>query len=378
MMADKKIAIMTWLYNGNYGTLLQAYALHTFVKNAGYEVENINYRSSLKTKLKNWIVNKNSPALFIGKFKDKFSKIDSAANEKKNENFSDFLKSNIKLTELASSPEELVRIGNGYDVFICGSDQIWSPYLMNPSYFLSFVPDSKPKIAYAPSFGVTSTSAKKEKMICDFVKRFCYVSVREKQGSDFLKRITGKDYPVMVDPTMLLERKDWEKCISDRIENEKYIFCYMLTYNQKYVNAVKEYADKNKLKVILIKNDTGFESTGFTVVENAGPQQWLNYIKYAENVFTDSFHGAIFSIIFHKELVLFKRFSDKSGTSQNSRIYTLTETLNIKDRIVAESSLEKIENMNAIDFESTDNIMSVNAEKSGKWLLDALEKVCRK
>ena len=377
-MADKKIAIMTWLYNGNYGTLLQAYALHTFVKNAGYEVENINYRSSLKTKLKNWIVNKNSPALFIGKFKDKFSKIDSAANEKKNENFSDFLKSNIKLTELASSPEELVRIGNGYDVFICGSDQIWSPYLMNPSYFLSFVPDSKPKIAYAPSFGVTSTSAKKEKMICDFVKRFCYVSVREKQGSDFLKRITGKDYPVMVDPTMLLERKDWEKCISDRIENEKYIFCYMLTYNQKYVNAVKEYADKNKLKVILIKNDTGFESTGFTVVENAGPQQWLNYIKYAENVFTDSFHGAIFSIIFHKELVLFKRFSDKSGTSQNSRIYTLTETLNIKDRIVAESSLEKIENMNAIDFESTDNIMSVNAEKSGKWLLDALEKVCRK
>lgn len=57
-MADKKIAIMTWLYNGNYGTLLQAYALHTFVKNEGYEVENINYRSSLKTKLKNWFVNR--------------------------------------------------------------------------------------------------------------------------------------------------------------------------------------------------------------------------------------------------------------------------------------------------------------------------------
>lgn len=68
----------------------------------------------------------------------------------------------------------------------------------------------------------------------------------------------------------------------------------MLTYNAKYVNAVKEYADKNKLKVILIKNDTGFGNTGFTVVEDAGPQQWLNYIKFAENVFTDSFHGAIF------------------------------------------------------------------------------------
>lgn len=377
-MADKKIAIMTWLYNGNYGTVLQAYALHTFVKNAGYDVENINYKSSLKTKLKNWIVNKNSPALFVGKFKEKFSKTDSVANEKRNENFSDFLKSNIKLTELASSPDELLKFGNNYDAFICGSDQIWSPYLMNPPYFLSFVPDKKPKIAYAPSFGVTSTSAKKEKMICDFVKRFDYVSIREKQGSDFLKRITGRDYPVMVDPTMLLERKDWEKCIGDRIEKEKYIFCYMLTYNQKYVNAVKEYADKNKLKVILIKKDIGFENTGFTIVEDAGPQQWLNYIKYAENVFTDSFHGAIFSIIYHKEFVLFKRFSDKSGASQNSRIYTLTEMLNIKDRIVDEASLDKIGNMSAVDFEKTDCIMQTNAKKSGDWLLDALEKVCCK
>lgn len=144
--------------------------------------------------------------------------------KKRNENFSDFLNSNIKLTELASSPEELVKFGNSFDVFICGSDQIWSPYLMNPPYFFSFVPDNKPKIAYAPSFGVTSTSAKKEKMICDFVKRFDYVSVREKQGSDFLKKITGNEYSVMVDPTMLLERKDWEKCIAERIEKEKYIF----------------------------------------------------------------------------------------------------------------------------------------------------------
>lgn len=73
-MADKKIAIMTWLYNGNYGTLLQAYALHTFVKNEGYEVENINYISSLKTKLKNWLVNRNSPALVVYRIKESFSK----------------------------------------------------------------------------------------------------------------------------------------------------------------------------------------------------------------------------------------------------------------------------------------------------------------
>lgn len=377
-MSDKKIAIMTWLYNGNYGTVLQAYALHTFIKNAGYDVENINYKSSLKTKLKNWIVNKNSPALFVGKFKEKFSGKDVAASEKRNQNFSDFIKSNIKLTELASSPEELLKFGNSYDAYICGSDQIWSPYLMNPPFYLSFVSDNKPKIAYAPSFGVTSTTAKKEKMIQSFVKRFDYVSVREKQGSDFLKKITGNEYPVMVDPTMLLEKKDWEKCIAERIEKEKYIFCYMLTHNQKYVNAVKEYADKNKLKVVLIKNDTGFENIGFTVVEDAGPQQWLNYIKYAEYVFTDSFHGAIFSAIFHKELVLFKRFSDKSGASQNSRIYTLTDMLHIKDRIADESTLDKIGNMNAVDFELTVSIIQAEANRSKNWLLNALEKVCNK
>lgn len=377
-MANKKIAIMTWLYNGNYGTLLQAYALHTFLKKSGYDVDNINYRSSIKTKFKNWIKNKNSPILFVEKIKEKFSKGDSNLVQIKNKKFSDFLNSNISLTELVSCPEELTKFTNKYDVFICGSDQIWSPYLMNPPFYLNFVPDNIPKIAYAPSFGVTSTTAEKEQMITKFVKRFDYISVREKQGSDFLNRLTGSSYPVVSDPTMLLTKQDWDECVDERIEKDKYIFCYMLTYNAKYVETVKEYAKKKKLKVILIKKNSGFSDLDFTIVEDAGPKQWLNFIKYADYVFTDSFHGAIFSFIFHKELVLFKRFSDDSIISQNSRIYTLADTLKISDRIVDENSLDKINNMAKVDFSLTDSIINIETEKSKKWLLNALENVLNK
>lgn len=377
-MSDKKIAIMTWLYNGNYGTMLQAYALHNFVKNNGYDVENINYKSSTKTKLLNWLQNRNSPTLFVEKFKGLFGKKDSADDVKRNKNFAEFKEKNIKLSKVVTSPEEVATLSNDYDVFICGSDQIWSPFLMNPVFYLYNVAPNKGKIAYAPSLGVTDTTDRKKEQIKGYLKSFDYVSVREVGGQKFLKNITGNEYPVCLDPTMLLKTEDWNKCIGEPIIKEKYIFCYMLTYNESYVNALKKFADKRNLKVILIKNDTGFENCGFDIVEDAGPEQWLNYIKNAEYVFTDSFHGCIFSNIFHKDFVLFKRFDDSNKKSQNSRIYTLADMLGFRDEIIDKNNLDKIESIKPLDYQKIDSILEEKSSVSKKWLLNALEDVCNK
>ena len=152
----------------------------------------------------------------------------------------------------------------------------------------------------------------------------------------------------------------------------------MLTYNESYAKAIKEFADKRNLKVVLIKNDTGFENCGFDIVEDAGPEQWLNYIKNAEYVFTDSFHGCIFSNIFHKNFVLFKRFDDSNKKSQNSRIYTLADMLGFRNEIIDKNNLDKIEIIKPLDYHKIDSILEEKSSVSKKWLLNALEDVCNK
>ena len=164
----KKIAKLTWLHNGNFGSVLQATALQRYLIEQGYDVVDLDYNASLSEKLKNWIRNKNSLKLFWGKFEEikrkkehkKFDKF-----EERNKKISEFEKKWIKRSVLCRKPQELKKESEKYDIFICGSDQIWSPALMNSIFYLDFVPNCKRKIAYAPSFGVVTTTAEKKKKI---------------------------------------------------------------------------------------------------------------------------------------------------------------------------------------------------------------------
>lgn len=374
----KKIAKLTWLHNGNFGSVLQAVALQRYLQDEGYDVIDLDYNASVSTKLMNWFKNKNSVRLFWGKYKE--AKTKKQYNKEKEfsirrKMFSEFKNMWMKKTDLCRTPEEIRKISNNFDVFICGSDQIWSPALMNPVFYLDFVPDSKKKIAYAPSFGVTSATAQKRKQIAEYVKRFDYVSVRELQGQEFIKEITAMDVPVVIDPTLLLNGEVWEEYTIEPDNDEEYIFCYLLTPNESYVRAVREVAKEKNMKVVIIPTSKGPFNTGFDEAIEVGPAEWLGYIKKAECVFTDSFHGCLFSSIFHKDFVLFKRFKDGNKVSENSRIYTLAKLLEVEDRIVDENNMDKIGYMKALDFEKIDDIIAQKSNESKNWLLDALEKV---
>ena len=145
-----KIAKLTWLYNGNYGSVLQALALQKFLKDNGYDTIDLNYNASATTKLYNWLVNHNSMDLILGKYKESKTKKNLKNPDKfnlRNKRFEKFKRENLELTDLCRKPSELKRISKDYDVFICGSDQIWSPALMNPVFYLSFVDEKKTKIS---------------------------------------------------------------------------------------------------------------------------------------------------------------------------------------------------------------------------------------
>ena len=115
--------------------------------------------------------------------------------------------------------------------------------------------------------------------------------------------------------------------------------------------------------------------TGFKEMVDAGPQEWLNLIQNAECVCTDSFHGCIFSSIFNKEFILFKRFQDTDKKSENSRVYNLVKLLQEEDRLIDEKNIDSIYELKEINFDKINQIVMREAEKSGKWLLDALDNV---
>ena len=374
----KKIAKLTWLHNGNFGSVLQAVALQRFLTEQGYDIIDIDYKSSTVEKLKNWWKNKNSPKLFLGKFEEAKRKKGYKQPEKfedRGKKFSDFKKQWLKCSKLCTTPEQIKEEAKKYDIFICGSDQIWSPALMNPVFYLDFVSREKKKIAYAPSFGVMNTSEKKKRKIKNYLESFDTLSVRETQGQEFIEELIGQKVPVVVDPTFLLDVKIWKEYVKNPEETEPYIFCYLLTPNEKYIQAVSKFAKQKKLKVIIVPTSKGPFETEFEEKIDIGPAEWLGLIQNASYVCTDSFHGCIFSTIFHREFILFKRFKDKEKISENSRIYTLANMLEVEDRIIDADSLEKIDEVKPLNFEKIDNIIERKANKSKEWLLKALRKV---
>lgn len=375
-----KIAKLTWLHNGNYGSTLQALALQKFLKDNYFDVVDINYNASTKTKLINWVENRNSPELFIRKFQERKAKMQFAYPElfiEREKKFKLFQESNMTLSSLYRTPHEVKNVSNDYDIFICGSDQIWSPALMNPVFYLDCIPKNKVKIAYAPSFGVLNLSKYKKKRIAKFLESFNYISVRETQGQQLVKEIINKEVPVQVDPTMLLSKTKWSEYTGERIEKDKYIFCYLLKSNSLYIEAVRRISIELNIKVIIVPTIKGPFQTGFNEYIDIGPSEWLNYIQNAEIVYTDSYHGGIFSAVFEKEFFLFKRFSDNDYKSENSRVYTLIKLLGVEERLIDSDNIHLMKGLDAINYTCVKSRIEKEANRSGEWILDILKAECK-
>ena len=331
-----KIGILTWLHNGNYGSILQAYALQKALRNQGYQTENIDYAPSTVKKVENLIKNKNSLKLFLEKW-DAYcaKKVAGSPRElsEKQKKFDDFRENYINITQRYSSPKEVATIDGEFDAYICGSDQIWSPVLLNPVFYFDFLSDTERKIAYACSFGVSSIKGKKATKITNYLNRFDYISVRESSGCEIVKNLTGKVVPVMPDPTLLLQRTDWDKVSKYNLNLNKYIFCYFLSWNEDYWKYVENVSQQLGYQIVIVPSVKQTYQVDAKILKNIGPEEWIGLVKNASYVITDSFHGTVFSIIYNKPFTVLKRFSDDNPRSQNSRIYTLLEHYNLTNRL---------------------------------------------
>jgi len=374
----KKIAIMTWYQHMNYGTALQATALQKVIKNMGYEVEGINYISHIghtrKTKLEKilsiYFMKRKLKQIFR-QWKYKYS------NNDRTDAFVKFYEKYITMSDSAQTSSELYALNNRYDAFVTGSDQIWTPLCFDSKYYLDFVDNPNKMIAYAPSFGVDKIDNKfAQKEIIRLLSRFSSISVRETQGAKIISElIKEKKAEVVLDPTLLLSSTEWEEFRIKRnnSNSEKYILCYFLGEDEKKWRHVKRIAKHLNLTVKVIPVHPKDYYREFTILKGVGPGEFLNLFYESTVVCTDSYHGIIFSIIYEKNFIAYKRFKDSAKDSQNSRVYSLLEQLNLMSRIVSNLKDISLSEKN-IDYSKVYELLNIAKNKSLSYLENELKK----
>lgn len=342
----RKVAIVT-IISRNYGNRLQNYALQETLKKNGMEVETIpvQYKSSFEKQIKLMI--KRILSMVTNKYD----------NDIRWESFD-------KKIRWSKYTAENPKIADKYNYFIAGSDQIWNPtFPFNTNReFLTFADDRK-KVAYAASIGLEELPSEYKEKYKNNIAKFKMVSVREEAAADIIERLGCKRPKVVLDPTMLLQSEEWKKLAQNaKVElPQKYVVKYFLGIrNSMYDYYIGQYAQKNSAEIVDI-----------TCCNKIGPNEFLKIIYDSEAVFTDSFHGSVFSILFHKPFMVFERPYEDGYGKMSSRIDTLLKTFSLNNQRVA-SANECVEKNVEWDFEQVDLILREKRKNSIEILMNAI------
>ena len=227
-----------------------------------------------------------------------------------------------------------------YSAFVVGSDQLWLPSNIAADYYtLNFVPDDIKKVAYATSFGVSRLPKRQANAAKGFLSRLDDIYVRETSGQKLIKELTGKDVRIVCDPTLLFSAEEWNAMAPpERRIKEPYVLCYFLGNNPQHRKWAKQLSDATGCKIVqlmhldeYIKSDEGVADYPLYEVDSL---EFVGLIREAEYVLTDSFHCTIFSTLFRKRFFAFRRYSNDSAVSTNSRLYSLLGTLGMRERLL--------------------------------------------
>ena len=359
----KKVGIVTFQESGNYGALLQAYALKTAIGELGYSAEVINYHSKEKEGQYASFSLHRSPLVNL-------NTLLSAGITKKVRGCNDAFRRDM----LALKPEQLDREGmkglNGsYDMFVCGSDQIWNPRSVkhDGTYFLDFVDDPARRVAYAPSVGISALDEKDLPFFRSGVEGIPHLSVREKSGAELIKQLTGKDALVVLDPTLLLRREKWEKLTGENKRKKGYILLFMVGYSPKAVALAKSLAKEKNLDVLTPIKTVRDYKDGFKSFLG-GPLDFLNAIRHADYVITTSFHGLMFSTLFQKQFLIVEKSAAKNEGA--CRIHDFMDMTGLRDRIYADDPA-RIDD--PIDYSAVELAVEGLRERSLQYLASSLE-----
>lgn len=384
----KKVALITCYFQRNYGSQLQAYATQMVVDDMQLDYVTIAIEGL-------------SPEIKRAKYKYFLSRIFDVSTVKeklgtvrrqvalktnrayahnvsiRNQFFDDFSGRNFKLSPKINGFQELGSYAKKFDAFIVGSDQLWLPSNITADYYtLNFVPREVCKISFSTSFGVSKLPYSHIEKAKRFLSRFDHISVREESGKNLIKSLINREVPIVCDPTIMFSSSRWNELIpNSRFYNFKYIFCYFLGNNPWQRKWVKSIQEKTNLKIVQLQHCDEYirydESFADYAPYNVGPFEFVQLIRDAEYVCTDSFHCTVFSLLFKKEFYTFKRFCSDTHVSTNGRLYSLLNNLSLSSRLVIDPNTD-FECVDPIDWNLTDSKISGLRDFSWNWLKNSL------
>ena len=388
----KKVAIVSCYFQHNYGSMLQAYATQMALDKLGYENETIDisgFNGEIrKAKIKYFAKAALTSDILLSKagmaknvLKKRLSKNDyGMLSAMRNQKFDAFRRKNFRLSKVCSSLKELGRVSaKKYSTVLVGSDQLWLPAnIMADYYTLNWVPDTVNTVAYATSFGQSQLPKNIEKKAEVFLKRIKHIGIREESGKKLIEKIAERKIPVVCDPTLLFTGEEWLSIQQkEPIVKEPYILCYFLGNNPPHREFAKRLKEATGCKIVALTHLDEFvksdEHYADAMDYDVDPADFLNLIRNASYVCTDSFHCSVFSILYKRQFFTFRRYTRKTKSSTNSRLDTLFHLTGITGRLKEGSeNIQECLNQN-IDFEAAYKKLEAVRAESYKYLQDAIE-----
>lgn len=385
---QKKIGCVIIMHPGqnNYGSSLQGFATIYKINQLGYEYEIIRYNK--KRSIKDFM--QDMPSLLkiglIGDLRYRLSKkLDFIFHKeyKRTRAIRTRAVDAFKAKYLDSKSHFYTGYANlckgslNYATVMVGSDQVWGPLSLYAKFYnLLFVDDSIPKFSYASSFGVSTIFPCQKEAVAHYLNRIDKIGVREQRGKEIVKELTNKDAKVVLDPTLLLTRTEWEQYIDEsrcKID-EPYILCYVLGERKDIRETIKELGKQSGLKIVNLPHIDNYHSIdnhlGDINLYDVDPFDFVRLVRDAAYVVTDSFHGSVFSILFHKKFITFYRQNPNIKGSTHSRIDSLFNIFNIKDRIYKNDIYTQIQKN--IDYEYVEHKLADMRKDSIDFLIDCL------
>ena len=380
-MSNKKICIVTnYSTTTNYGALLQAYALNRAITDIGYcpkdlyFVENsISRREKLIYQIIHFQIKR-----IINELESKLRKFRVRKHLEKRKKTFDSFRFSIPHTE-RTTRNDLKYLDDKYDVFICGSDQIFRPNRntdeLEDYYFLSMV-NNGIKASYAASIGIDSYSPKNEEIAIKYLSSFDGLSLREANSAEYIRKITGRDDVICsIDPVFLIDKDKWNNISKPYQVDYDYILVYMIHGTAKLYESIKDFSKLTHLKILSFpsmsyrrkKYEMNFADKE---ILDADPLHFISLLKNASYIFTDSFHGTAFSMILHKEA-----FVSQANQIAFSRIENILEMFQCTDLIIPPDGLAPKEYLikKSINWDYVDKAIKEQQEASIKYLKTIIE-----
>lgn len=324
-----KIGILTFHEADSYGAVLQAYALQQTLEKMGTDSEFVQFNMPVAEKP---AAEAATPAAAL------FARRIQAEGKKREALFQAFRREYMHISEPYQPTDP---VDADYDHFIAGSDQIWNFRIpgADARYFLPFASAEK-RHSYAASFGADDLPEKAKEWVAKQLSTFRNISLREESGCQIVKKLIGRESEVCVDPTLLLDRADWEALIPQK-EEEPYVLLFLLKYDEVLLNQAKEEAQKRGVPLRIV-SASFIPQVGMSAWNTTGVTDWLRAIRSAQCVFTNSFHGMVFSMIFRRQFHIQRLTGELS--SRNGRLDELLSFLQLTEALetVVQPDYEKV------------------------------------